>query len=59
VLEKSATQVRLKIPRERIVEARRDLIGALEVDDFTVEDLPIEDIIREVFAEQEVVRRAE
>jgi ABC-2 type transport system ATP-binding protein len=59
VLEKSATQVRLKIPRERIVAASRDLIGALEVDDFTVEDLPIEDIIREVFAEQEVVRRAE
>ena len=49
VLEKSATEVRLKIPRERIVAASRDLIAALEVDDFTVEDVPIEDIIREVF----------
>jgi ABC-2 type transport system ATP-binding protein len=58
VLEKSTTQVRLKIPRERIVAASRDLIGVLEVDDFTVEDLPIEDIIREVFAEQEEERRA-
>ena len=57
VLERSPSQVRLKIPRDRIVAASRDLIGALEVDDFTVEDLPIEDIIREVFAEQEEERR--
>ncbi len=49
VLEKSPNQVRLKIPRDRIVNASRDLITALEVDDFTVEDVPIEDIIREVF----------
>jgi ABC-2 type transport system ATP-binding protein len=49
ILEKSPTQVRLKIPRDRIVQASRDLIAALEVDDFTVEDVPIEDIIREVF----------
>jgi len=49
VLEKSNVEVRLKIPRERIVAASRDLIAALEVDDFTVEDVPIEDIIREVF----------
>ena len=52
VLEKSPTEVRLKIARQRIVTASRDLIAALEVDDFTVEDVPIEDIIREVFSEQ-------
>jgi ABC-2 type transport system ATP-binding protein len=52
VLEKSPSQVRLKVPRERIVAASRELIAALEVDDFTVEDVPIEDIIRVVFAEQ-------
>jgi len=50
VLENNPNQVRLKIPRQRIVSASRDLIAALEVDDFTVEDVPIEDIIREVFA---------
>jgi ABC-type uncharacterized transport system ATPase subunit len=41
--------VRLKIPRERIVAVSQDLITALKVDDFTVEDVPIEEIIREVF----------
>jgi len=53
VLEKSPIEVRLKIPRERIVAASRDLIAALEVDDFTVEDVPIEDIIREVFSSRQ------
>jgi len=50
VLEQSPTQVRLKVPRQDIVRASRDLIANLEVDDFTVEDVPIEDIIREVFS---------
>ena len=50
IQEKSRDQVRLKIPRKQIVTASRDLIAALEVDDFTVEDVPIEDIIREVFS---------
>jgi ABC-2 type transport system ATP-binding protein len=50
VQEKSATEVKLKIPRDRIVAATRDLIAALEVEDFTVEDVPIEEIIREVFS---------
>jgi ABC-2 type transport system ATP-binding protein len=53
VLEESPSQVRLKIPRDRIVAASRDLIAALEIDDFTVEDVPIEDIIREVFTERQ------
>jgi ABC-2 type transport system ATP-binding protein len=55
VLEQSPNQVRLKIPRDRIVAASRDLISTLEVDDFTVEDVPIEDIIREVFSERKGV----
>jgi ABC-2 type transport system ATP-binding protein len=53
VLEQSPSQVRLKIPRDRIVAASRDLIAALEIDDFTVEDVPIEDIIRVVFSERQ------
>ncbi|HEY0258025.1 MAG TPA: hypothetical protein VGC39_11320, partial [Candidatus Methylacidiphilales bacterium] len=50
IQEKSRDEIRLKIPRKQIVAASRDLIAALEVDDFTVEDVPIEDIIREVFS---------
>jgi ABC-2 type transport system ATP-binding protein len=59
ILEQTPTEVRLKIPRDRIVAASRDLISALEVDDFTVEDVPIEDIIREVFSERQEEQRKE
>jgi ABC-2 type transport system ATP-binding protein len=59
ILEQTPTEVRLKIPRDRIVAASRDLISALEVDDFTVEDVPIEDIIRVVFSERQDERRNE
>jgi ABC-2 type transport system ATP-binding protein len=54
VLERNDHEVKLKIPRAKIVAATRDLISDLEVDDFTVEDVPIEEIIREVFAERRV-----
>jgi ABC-2 type transport system ATP-binding protein len=50
VLERNDNEVKLKIPRAKIVAASQDLIAKLQVDDFTVEDVPIEEIIREVFA---------
>src|ERR1700677_1216203 len=52
VLERNENEVKLKIPRAKIVAASQDLIAALKVDDFTVEDVPIEEIIREVFTER-------
>src|SRR5471030_220395 len=55
VLEKSSSEVKLKIPRDRFIAASVDLIAALQVDDFTVEDVPIEEIIREVFTERKVI----
>jgi ABC-2 type transport system ATP-binding protein len=50
VLERNDNEVKIKIPRGKIVAASQDLIAKLAVDDFTVEDVPIEEIIREVFA---------
>ena len=57
VLERNDNEVKLKIPRHRIVAASQDLIAKLQVDDFTVEDVPIEEIIREVFATRKGHRR--
>src|ERR1700761_4526710 len=50
ILERNDNEVKLKIPRGKIVAASQDLIAKLQVDDFTVEDVPIEEIIREVFS---------
>jgi ABC-2 type transport system ATP-binding protein len=58
VLDKNSTEVRLKIRRAKIVAASRDLIALLDVDDFTVEDVPIEDIFREVFSTHQAERAA-
>jgi ABC-2 type transport system ATP-binding protein len=52
VLERNDNEVKLKIPRSKIVAASQDLITKLQVDDFPVEDVPIEEIIREVFSAQ-------
>ncbi len=52
VLERNDNEVKLKIPRSKIVAASQDLIAKLHVDDFTVEDVPIEEIIRAVFAQR-------
>src|SRR5271163_676089 len=51
-LERNENEVKLKIPRAKIVAVSQELIVKLQVDDFTVEDVPIEEIIREVFTER-------
>jgi ABC-2 type transport system ATP-binding protein len=49
LLEKGPDHVRLKVRRGEIATASRDLLSALQPDDITIEELPIEDIIRELF----------
>jgi ABC-2 type transport system ATP-binding protein len=50
VLEHEAQRVRLKVTRNRVVSVSRELLGSLLADDISVEEVPIEDIIREVFS---------
>jgi ABC-2 type transport system ATP-binding protein len=49
VIERSATSVRLKVPRSKVTEACRVILSNCEVHDFSVEEEPIEEIIRQVF----------
>jgi ABC-2 type transport system ATP-binding protein len=51
VIERTATSVRLKVPRDRVTQACRKILSNCEVHDFSVEEEPIEDIIRELFRE--------
>jgi ABC-2 type transport system ATP-binding protein len=52
VLEKDFSSVRLRVSRREIVSASRELLGALQADDISIEEVPIEDVIREVFSRQ-------
>lgn len=53
VLEHAGARVRLEIPRARVAEVSRELLGCAPVVDFSVREIPIEEVIRQVFAGQQ------
>jgi len=55
VVEKTPLSVQLKVPRSRVTEVARQLLSACSVSDINVQELPVEDVIRQLFGE----RRAE
>jgi ABC-2 type transport system ATP-binding protein len=59
VIERTATSVKLKVPRNKVTEACRSILSNCEVHDFSVEEEPIEEIIRQVFREHTVPGRPE
>jgi ABC-2 type transport system ATP-binding protein len=50
VLNQDAGHVTLRIPREKTPEVTASILAEQQVDDLTVEDPPIEDVIEKVFA---------
>lgn len=46
-------QVRLRVPKEKVTQVCRELLARLPISDFGVGEVPIEDVIGEVFAEQQ------
>ncbi len=54
VTEKTPQSVRLKVPRPRVAEVCREILGQFEVMDFSVQEPPIEDVIRQLFADGKV-----
>jgi ABC-2 type transport system ATP-binding protein len=52
VLNQDAGHVTLRIPREKTPEITARILSEQQVDDLTVEDPPIEDIIEKVFAQK-------
>jgi ABC-2 type transport system ATP-binding protein len=59
VIERTATSVRLKVKRDKVTEVCRAILSNCEVHDFSVEEEPIEEIIRQVFHDHAVARQIE
>jgi ABC-2 type transport system ATP-binding protein len=59
VIERTATSVKLKVPRSKVTEACRIILSNCEVHDFSVEEQPIEEIIRQVFYDHAASDRRE
>ncbi len=52
VIEQTSETVKLKVPRGNVAEACRAVLAQHRVRDINVEELPIEDVIRQLFGEQ-------
>jgi ABC-type uncharacterized transport system ATPase subunit len=59
VIERTATSVKLKVQRDKVTEVCRVILSNCEVHDFSVEEEPIEEIIRQVFHDHAVAHRIE
>jgi ABC-2 type transport system ATP-binding protein len=50
VVEKSPELVRLKIKRDRVIQVCKALLDELPVNDIDIQEVPIEEVIRQIFA---------
>jgi len=50
IVERTADTIKLKIKRDRVIPACKALLDDLPVRDIDIEEVPIEDVIRQIFA---------
>jgi ABC-2 type transport system ATP-binding protein len=50
VVEKNINSIKLKIKRDRVIPACKALLDELPVTDIDIQEVPIEDVIRQIFA---------
>lgn len=50
VVEKTPESIKLKVKRDRVIPACKALLDELPVRDIDIEEVPIEDVIRQIFA---------
>ena len=53
VIEQTSRTVRLKVPRAQVTETCRALLAACPVTDINVQELPVEEVIRQLFGEEQ------
>jgi ABC-2 type transport system ATP-binding protein len=50
VVEKNSTSIKLKVKRDRVIPACKALLDELPVSDIDIQEVPIEDVIRQIFS---------
>jgi ABC-2 type transport system ATP-binding protein len=58
VIEQTPVSIQLKVPRARVTETCRQLLGACHVSDINVQEVPVEEVIRQLFGERHEKNRA-
>jgi ABC-2 type transport system ATP-binding protein len=51
IIEQTPASVQLKVPRGKVTETCRRLLEACDVSDINVQEVPVEDVIRQLFGE--------
>jgi ABC-2 type transport system ATP-binding protein len=54
VIEQTPVSVQLKVPRAKVTETCRKLLEACNVSDINVQELPIEEVIRQLFGQRKL-----
>jgi viologen exporter family transport system ATP-binding protein len=52
IVEQTPVSVQLKVPRAKVTEICRQLLDACQVSDINVQELPVEEVIRQLFGER-------
>lgn len=50
VVQQSAATVQLKVKRDRVIQVCKALLDELPVQDIDIQEVPIEEVIRQIFA---------
>ncbi|MDQ3120721.1 MAG: ATP-binding cassette domain-containing protein [Verrucomicrobiota bacterium] len=58
VVEQTPVSVQLKVPRAKVTETCRQLLDSCEVTDINVQELPVEEVIRQLFGERTTIKEA-
>ena len=58
IIEQTSMSVQLKVPRAQVTDTCRQLLSACNVTDINVQELPVEDVIRQLFGEKSKQNRA-
>ena len=52
VIEQTPVSIQLKVPRAKVTETCRQLLTACHVSDINVQEVPVEEVIRQLFGER-------
>src|SRR6266540_2378023 len=58
ITEQTPVSVQLKVPRAKVTETCRELLEACDVSDINVQEVPVEEVIRQLFGERRENYRA-
>ncbi len=57
VIEQTPVSIQLKVPRAKVTETCRQLLTACRVSDINVQEVPVEEVIRQLFGERHEANR--